>query len=271
MLSRQHRPSRSTARARAPLLRLARKGGDQRGVGVPQVDPTGPAHDQGDERARDCPGDEGGGRLFARAVLRHSLRAGFLTDAGRQNANLFKSKEHSRHASLQMVAEYMRDHERFREHADEGFCEAAPTSAGGRYGSALYTCPSTSAPPWPRSMRTPCGSLSKRRSRAPCRVRCTACGLRAAAPMSPNACGGSSAIWPSMPRRDPRISGTTPARAMNAGSDPVWAVREMQSRMAEEGQERERFRIGDLIPLDAAREWALFGRLRPRPRAPRRR
>lgn len=51
----------------------------------------------------------------------HSLRAGFLTEAGRQNANLFKMKEHSRHASLEMVAEYVRDHERFREHAGEEF------------------------------------------------------------------------------------------------------------------------------------------------------
>ena len=51
----------------------------------------------------------------------HSLRAGFLTEAGRQNANLFKMKEHSRHTSLEMVAEYVRDHERFREHAGESF------------------------------------------------------------------------------------------------------------------------------------------------------
>jgi len=51
----------------------------------------------------------------------HSLRAGFLTEAGRQNANLFKMREHSRHASIDMVAEYVRDHERFRAHAGEGF------------------------------------------------------------------------------------------------------------------------------------------------------
>ncbi|WP_241213489.1 tyrosine-type recombinase/integrase [Sphingomonas sp. ABOLE] len=51
----------------------------------------------------------------------HSLRAGFLTEAGRQNANLFKMKEHSRHSSLEMVAEYVRDHDRFRQHAGEGF------------------------------------------------------------------------------------------------------------------------------------------------------
>lgn len=51
----------------------------------------------------------------------HSLRAGFLTEAGRQNANLFKMKEHSRHSSLEMVAEYVRDHERFRGHAGDNF------------------------------------------------------------------------------------------------------------------------------------------------------
>lgn len=51
----------------------------------------------------------------------HSLRAGFLTEAGRQNANLFKMKEHSRHSSLEMVAEYVRDSERFRGHAGEAF------------------------------------------------------------------------------------------------------------------------------------------------------
>ena len=51
----------------------------------------------------------------------HSLRAGFLTEAGRQNANLFKMKEHSRHASIEIVAGYVRDHERFRDHAGEKF------------------------------------------------------------------------------------------------------------------------------------------------------
>lgn len=51
----------------------------------------------------------------------HSLRAGFLTEAGRQNANLFKMREHSRHTSIEMVAAYVRDHERFREHAGEAF------------------------------------------------------------------------------------------------------------------------------------------------------
>lgn len=51
----------------------------------------------------------------------HSLRAGFLTEAGRQDANLFKMKDHSRHKSLQMVSEYVRDHEAFRDHAGDKF------------------------------------------------------------------------------------------------------------------------------------------------------
>lgn len=51
----------------------------------------------------------------------HSLRAGFLTEAGRQGASPFKMKDHSRHKSLEMVSEYVRDHERFRDHAGDKF------------------------------------------------------------------------------------------------------------------------------------------------------
>lgn len=51
----------------------------------------------------------------------HSLRAGFLTEAGRQGASPFKMKDHSRHKSLEMVSEYVRDHERFRDHAGDRF------------------------------------------------------------------------------------------------------------------------------------------------------
>jgi integrase len=51
----------------------------------------------------------------------HSLRAGFLTEAGRHGANLFKMKEHSRHKSLEMLGEYVREQEAFRNHAGEGF------------------------------------------------------------------------------------------------------------------------------------------------------
>lgn len=51
----------------------------------------------------------------------HSLRAGFLTEAGRTGATLFKMKEHSRHKSLEMLSEYVRDQEAFRDHAAERF------------------------------------------------------------------------------------------------------------------------------------------------------
>ena len=51
----------------------------------------------------------------------HSLRAGFLTEAGRQGANPFRMKEHSRHKSLEMVGEYVRNFELFRDHAGDKF------------------------------------------------------------------------------------------------------------------------------------------------------
>ena len=51
----------------------------------------------------------------------HSLRAGFLTEAGRTGATLFKMKEHSRHKSIEMLSAYIRDEEAFRNHAAEGF------------------------------------------------------------------------------------------------------------------------------------------------------
>ncbi len=51
----------------------------------------------------------------------HSLRAGFMTEAGRQGASPFKMKDHSRHKSLEMVSEYVRDHEAFRDHAGDRF------------------------------------------------------------------------------------------------------------------------------------------------------
>lgn len=51
----------------------------------------------------------------------NSLRAGFLTEVGRQGASVFKMKDNSRHKSLEMVSEYVRDHERFRDHAGDKF------------------------------------------------------------------------------------------------------------------------------------------------------
>ncbi len=51
----------------------------------------------------------------------HSLRAGFLTAAARSGAFVFKMREVSRHKSMQVLADYVRDAELFRDHAGEGF------------------------------------------------------------------------------------------------------------------------------------------------------
>ncbi|MGE4404317.1 site-specific integrase [Pseudomonas sp.] len=51
----------------------------------------------------------------------HSLRAGFLTEAAAKRANLFKMKDHSRHKSLDTVADYVRDAAMFDDHAGNGF------------------------------------------------------------------------------------------------------------------------------------------------------
>jgi len=51
----------------------------------------------------------------------HSLRAGFLTAAARSGASVFKMREVSRHKSMQVLADYVRDAELFQDHAGEGF------------------------------------------------------------------------------------------------------------------------------------------------------
>ena len=51
----------------------------------------------------------------------HSLRAGFLTAAARSGASVFKMREVSRHKSMQVLADYVRDAELFENHAGEGF------------------------------------------------------------------------------------------------------------------------------------------------------
>jgi integrase len=51
----------------------------------------------------------------------HSLRSGFITEAARQGASIFKMQEVSRHKSVQVLSEYVRDAERFRDHAGERF------------------------------------------------------------------------------------------------------------------------------------------------------
>ncbi len=54
-------------------------------------------------------------------VSGHSLRAGFLTEAARQGATVFKMKEVSRHKSLEILSDYVRNQELFRDHAGERF------------------------------------------------------------------------------------------------------------------------------------------------------
>lgn len=51
----------------------------------------------------------------------HSLRAGFLTEAARSGASIFKMREVSRHKSMQVLADYVRDAELFENHAGERF------------------------------------------------------------------------------------------------------------------------------------------------------
>ena len=51
----------------------------------------------------------------------HSLRASFLTAAARAGASVFKMREVSRHKSMQVPADYVRDAELFQDHAGESF------------------------------------------------------------------------------------------------------------------------------------------------------
>jgi len=50
----------------------------------------------------------------------HSLRSGFLTSAARNRANIFKMADQSRHKSLDVLREYVRNEERFEDHAAAG-------------------------------------------------------------------------------------------------------------------------------------------------------
>lgn len=51
----------------------------------------------------------------------HSLRAGFLTEAAARGANIFKMREQSRHKSLDVLSDYIRNEELFTDHAGERF------------------------------------------------------------------------------------------------------------------------------------------------------
>jgi len=51
----------------------------------------------------------------------HSLRSGFLTEGAGQGANIFKLQEVSRHKSVQVLSEYVRNAELFKDHAGDRF------------------------------------------------------------------------------------------------------------------------------------------------------
>ena len=53
----------------------------------------------------------------------HSLRSGFLTSAARQRASIFKMADQSRHKSLDVLRTYVRNEERFEDHAAEGLLD----------------------------------------------------------------------------------------------------------------------------------------------------
>ena len=55
------------------------------------------------------------------AFAGHSLRAGFLTSAARAGASIFKMREVSRHRTLQVLADYVRDARIFDDHAGKDF------------------------------------------------------------------------------------------------------------------------------------------------------
>ena len=53
----------------------------------------------------------------------HSLRAGFLTSAARAGVSIWKSRDVSRHAPVAGVQPYVRDTERFIDHAGKGLLD----------------------------------------------------------------------------------------------------------------------------------------------------
>jgi site-specific recombinase XerD len=55
------------------------------------------------------------------AFAGHSLRAGFLTSAARAGASVFKMREVSRHKTMQVLADYVRDARIFDDHAGKDF------------------------------------------------------------------------------------------------------------------------------------------------------
>lgn len=69
--------------------------------------------------------------LDAERYAGHSLRSGFLTSAARARASIFKMADQSRHKSLDVLRAYVRNEERFEDHAGEGLLARDPSPRGG--------------------------------------------------------------------------------------------------------------------------------------------
>lgn len=59
--------------------------------------------------------------LDERQFAGHSLRAGFLTESAARGATIFKMQEVSRHKTVQILSEYVRSAEQFKDHAGSRF------------------------------------------------------------------------------------------------------------------------------------------------------
>jgi len=66
--------------------------------------------------------------LDASRYAGHSLRSGFLTSAARNHASIFKMADQSRHKSLDVLREYVRNEERFEDHAASGLLQPNSTA-----------------------------------------------------------------------------------------------------------------------------------------------
>ncbi|MEX2259814.1 MAG: hypothetical protein WD672_14000 [Woeseia sp.] len=51
----------------------------------------------------------------------HSLRSGYLTSTAKQRASIFKMADQSRHKSLDVLPQYVRDEDLFTDHSAQSF------------------------------------------------------------------------------------------------------------------------------------------------------
>jgi hypothetical protein len=94
---------------------------------------------RGDGVSKDRLGDRSVALILKRLATRvgldpsryagHSLRSGFLTSAAQSRASIFKMAHQSPHKSLDVLREYVRNEERFEDHAAEGLLGAGSTEA----------------------------------------------------------------------------------------------------------------------------------------------